>query len=164
MTAPNSNGTTRRSFYSLLINLLGAVITGIVALPAAAYLLLKPKGSSGDQMIEIADVNSLEPGRPKEVVYFRTRVDGWKTTKEKTTAWVVKSEAGEVVAFDPACTHLACAYHWEEGQKSFLCPCHTSIFGVDGKVVSGPAPRALDRYVTKIEGGKLLIGTDLQKA
>jgi len=76
----------------------------------------------------------------------------------------VKNSAGEVIAFDPICTHLGCAYHWEDDQKEFLCPCHTSSFGIDGKVLGGPAPRPLDRYVTKIEGGKLLISPDLQKA
>jgi Rieske Fe-S protein len=29
---------------------------------------------------------------------------------------------------------------------------------MDGKVLSGPAPRPLDRYATKIENGKLLLG------
>jgi menaquinol-cytochrome c reductase iron-sulfur subunit len=155
---------TRRSFYSLLINLLGGLIAAVIAIPAAAYLLLKPKSSGSDEMLEIADLATLEVGRPKEVVYFRTRVDGWKSIKEKTTAWLVKDSAGTVVAFDPICTHLGCAYHWEDAQKKFLCPCHTSVFGLDGKVVSGPAPRPLDRFVTKIEGGKILISPDIQKA
>jgi len=157
--------TTRRSFYSVLINLLGGIIAAIIVIPAAAYLLIKPKSSNGDAMLEIADVNSLEVGKPREVVYVHTRVDGWKASKEKTSVWIVKNDAGEVVAFNPVCTHLGCAYHWEDAQKQFLCPCHTSVFGLDGKVVSGPAPRPLDRYVTKIEGGKLLINPDsIQKA
>jgi Rieske Fe-S protein len=29
---------------------------------------------------------------------------------------------------------------------------------MDGKVLSGPAPRPLDQYLTKIEAGKLEIG------
>lgn len=164
MPVDNSGTTTRRGFYAVLINLFGGLIAAMIAIPAAAYLMIKPKSSGGDDMIEIADVASLDVGQPKEVVYFRKRVDGWKVTKEKTTAWVVKNAGGDVVAFDPACTHLACAYHWESTQKEFLCPCHTSVFSVDGKVVSGPAPRPLDRYVSKIEGGKLLISPDIQKA
>jgi menaquinol-cytochrome c reductase iron-sulfur subunit len=32
------------------------------------------------------------------------------------------------------------------------------VFSVDGKVQEGPAPRPLDRYQTKIEGTKLLLG------
>ena len=35
--------TSRRSFYSAFIYGLGAVISAGLALPAAAYLLLKPK-------------------------------------------------------------------------------------------------------------------------
>src|SRR5579871_6899671 len=152
MSSENPGTTTRRSFYTVLINVLGGVIAALIALPAAAYLMIKPKGSGAGEMLEIGDLSALEVGKPKEIVYFRTRIDGWKSTKEKTTAWLVKDSAGEVVAFDPICTHLGCAYHWEDAQKEFLCPCHTSVFGLDGKVVSGPAPRPLDRLVTKIEG------------
>ena len=49
-------------------------------------------------------------------------------------------------------------YHWEDGKNEFLCPCHNSLFAIDGKVISGPAPRPLDRYETKVEGNKLLVG------
>jgi menaquinol-cytochrome c reductase iron-sulfur subunit len=164
MSSEISRTTTRRSFYSVLINLLGGAATAVIAVPAAAYLLLKPKSSVAGDMVEVADVNALEPGKPREVVYSRTRVDGWKVTKEKTTVWLVKDSSGEVTAFDPVCTHLGCAYHWEDSQKEFFCPCHNSIFGLDGKVVSGPAPRPLDRYVSRVEGGKLLISPDIQKA
>jgi menaquinol-cytochrome c reductase iron-sulfur subunit len=164
MPSENSGTTSRRGFYSVLINLFGGLIAAIIAIPAGAYLMLKPKSSGAEEMLEIADVAALEVGRPREVVYFRTRVDGWKSSREKTTAWVVKNASGEVIAFNPQCTHLACVYHWESAQKEFLCPCHASVFGIDGNVVSGPAPRPLDRYVSKIEGGKLLISPDIQKA
>jgi menaquinol-cytochrome c reductase iron-sulfur subunit len=164
MTPQNSPRTTRRSFYSVLINLFGGLIAAIVAIPAAAYLLLKPKDSGGGTLVEIADVDRLEVGKPEEVVYFRTRVDGWKVTKEKTTAWVVKESPQSVVAFSPQCTHLGCVYHWDDSQMFFTCPCHASAFGVDGKVLAGPAPRSLDRYVSKVDNGKLLIGSDIQKA
>ena len=56
-------------------------------------------------------------------------MDGWKVLSEKSTAWVVKQADNSVVAFGPQCTHLGCAYHWEEGKNEFLCPCHTSLFG-----------------------------------
>ena len=65
---------------------------------------------------------------------------------------------GQVVAFAPQCTHLGCAYHWDDPKKQFLCPCHTSVFSIDGAVVSGPAPRPLDRFESKVEKNKLLLG------
>ena len=33
-----------------------------------------------------------------------------------------------------------------------------SEFSIDGKVLAGPAPRPLDRYLTKIENNRLQIG------
>jgi menaquinol-cytochrome c reductase iron-sulfur subunit len=92
------------------------------------------------------------------MTFRRNRVDGWKILSEKSTAWVVRQADNSVVAFGPQCTHLGCAYHWEDNKDQFLCPCHSSVFGVDGKVVSGPAPRPLDRYDVKVQGSKLLLG------
>jgi menaquinol-cytochrome c reductase iron-sulfur subunit len=75
---------------------------------------------------------------------------------------VIKKAQGEIVAFTPQCTHLGCAYSYDDKNKEFLCPCHTSTFALDGKVLTGPAPRALDRYEVKLAGNKLLLG-DVRK-
>jgi menaquinol-cytochrome c reductase iron-sulfur subunit len=150
--------TTRRSFYITAIYGLWGVIATALALPAAIYLLLPPKLRKDPEWSEIGDVSKLQVRVPVEMVFRQNRVDGWKITSEKTTAWVVKLSDAQVVAYGPQCTHLGCAYHWDDGKDKFLCPCHTSVFAVDGRVVSGPAPRPLDRYDSKVESGKLLIG------
>jgi menaquinol-cytochrome c reductase iron-sulfur subunit len=129
-----------------------------LGLPAIAYLFLPPKAKQENNWVEIGDITKLPANDPVELTFRRTRVDGWKITSEKSTTWVVKHSDNQVVAFGPACTHLGCAYHWEEGKNEFLCPCHASLFAVDGKVVSGPAPRPLDRFETRIEGTRLLVG------
>jgi menaquinol-cytochrome c reductase iron-sulfur subunit len=156
--------TSRRSFYSAFIYGLGAVIGAGLALPAAVYLLIKPKSQKAAQWVDAADVNTLQVGKPEEVVFRRSRVDGWRVLNEKATAWVVRLDEQNVVAYSPQCTHLGCAYHWDEQAKNFLCPCHTSVFSLDGKVIAGPAPRPLDRYVTRVDSGKLLISPTIEKA
>jgi menaquinol-cytochrome c reductase iron-sulfur subunit len=108
--------------------------------------------------VDAGDVSRLALRTPEEIVFRHNRVDGWKVSSEKTTAWVVRLSEKDVVAFAPQCTHLGCAYHWDARNGNFLCPCHTSAFSVEGKVLTGPAPRPLDRYQSKIEGGKLFIG------
>lgn len=149
---------TRRSFYIGAIYGLWATIAAALSLPALVYLFLPPKMRIAEEWVEVADLAKLRANVPSEVMFRRNRVDGWKVQSEKSTAWVVKQADNSVVAFGPQCTHLGCAYHWEERKNEFLCPCHSSLFGVDGKVVSGPAPRPLDRYDTKVQGGKLLLG------
>ena len=129
-----------------------------LAVPAALYLLLPPKLRRKDDWVEVTAVADLKPDVPTEIVYRQKRTDGWKTLNEKRTAWVIKGQNSKITAFGPQCTHLGCAYHWEVDKSQFLCPCHTSIFGLDGKVITGPAPRPLDRFETKIANGKLMLG------
>ena len=149
---------TRRRFYLTFIYGLWVAISAALAAPALLYLFLPPKTRAESDWVEAGDIASLPPKTPVEWVFRKNRVDGWKVSSEKQTAWVVKLSDQQIVAFGPQCTHLGCAYHWEERSSEFLCPCHSSIFSMDGKVMSGPAPRPLDRYATKIENGKLLLG------
>ena len=149
---------TRRKFYIGAIYGLWSLIATALSIPAAIYLLIPPRLRKMPEWIEAGDVTNLEPGAPVEMVFRQNRADGWKIESEKTTAWVVKLSGGQVVAYGPQCTHLGCAYHWDEARHDFLCPCHTSIFNIDGTVISGPAPRPLDRYAVKVENGRLLLG------
>jgi menaquinol-cytochrome c reductase iron-sulfur subunit len=131
---------------------LAMAITGLI------YLLFPPAPRREDEWVEAADLASLPQGVPEEVLFPRSRVDGWRVTVEKAKAWMVRKPDGQVVAFAPQCTHLGCAYHWDAKAGNFLCPCHSSRFSIDGSVVAGPAPRPLDRYAVKIEGGKVSLG------
>ena len=56
------------------------------------------------------------------------------------------------------CTHLGCTVSWDEMSGRFLCPCHGSIFGQDGNVLDGPAPRPLEWVKVALTGdGKILV-------
>jgi menaquinol-cytochrome c reductase iron-sulfur subunit len=150
--------SNRRRFSLSILYGLWAVIGSALGLPAAVYLMTPPKSRRGPDWIDAGDISRLPLNNPEEVVFRRNRVDGWKVTSEKNTAWVVRKSAEEVIAYAPQCTHLGCAYHWVERTKEFLCPCHTSTFDIDGKVLLGPAPRPLDRYEIRMKGSRLLLG------
>jgi menaquinol-cytochrome c reductase iron-sulfur subunit len=153
-----TDNSDRRTFFLTFIYGLWAAIGAALSIPAAVYLLLPPKLRKEQEWAEAGDVAKMTPNSPVEMVFRRNRIDGWRLLSEKSTAWAVKLDSGEVVAFAPQCTHLGCAYHWDDPKKQFLCPCHTSVFSIDGKVVSGPAPRPLDRFEAKVEKNKLLLG------
>jgi quinol---cytochrome c reductase iron-sulfur subunit, bacillus type len=155
---------SRRRFYAAIIYGLGFVISAALAIPAGLYILVPPRLRRKREWVDAGDISKLEPDAPAEMIFDQIRTDGWTSSIQKKTAWVVKIPGQGVVAFGPQCTHLGCAYHWEEGRKQFLCPCHTSVFAIDGKVVSGPAPRPLDRYETKVEKNRLLLGNLTESA
>jgi menaquinol-cytochrome c reductase iron-sulfur subunit len=149
---------TRRRFYTTVICALWSLITAGFGIPALLYLALPAGGRKQDDWVDAADASLIREGHAEEVVFRRNRTDGWRRFSEKTSAWVTRIEGGKVAAFAPQCTHLGCAYHWDEKNRNFLCPCHTSTFALDGRVLDGPAPRPLDRYESRVENGRLLLG------
>ena len=161
--SPGIQGTTRRAFHLRVMYAIWGVISAALGAPALAYLFFAPKVRRDRLWIEVGDIARLTPNQPVEMAFRRSRVDGWEEVSVKLTAWVVKTPAGGVTAFGPHCTHLGCAHHWDEAKNQFVCPCHNSLFSIEGKVLDGPAPRPLDRYETKMDGDKLLLG-DLRRS
>ena len=159
MTTEQSAKPTRRHFYyQTFIYGLSSIMAAMVSIPAFVYLFFPPRAKKTAQWVDAADLSQIEINSPQEVSFRINKVDGWKVSSEKATAWVVKTADNQAVAFSPSCTHLGCAYHWEASSKTFVCPCHTSAFAIDGRVLAGPAPRPLDRYEVKISGNELQIG------
>ncbi len=99
-----------------------------------------------------ADVDpaTLAAGQPVPVRFAGT-VSG---TAVAGSAWLEKNEAGDLVAFDPRCTHAGCAYEWTDEDR-FACLCHEAFFAPDGTVISGPPPRPLDRFGVREADGKV---------
>lgn len=56
-------------------------------------------------------------------------------------------------ALSSRCTHQGCiVYALDAGSNQMNCPCHGSVFAIDGKRVSGPAPSALTKYSVDFVG------------
>jgi menaquinol-cytochrome c reductase iron-sulfur subunit len=102
-------------------------------------------------------ISKVEIGQP---TLFKTNIErqtGWISAQEEISAFVLTEDGQNYVAMSNVCTHLGCRVRWIADQEQFFCPCHNGVFGKDGVVISGPPPRALDRFETKIEDGVLFI-------
>ncbi len=84
-------------------------------------------------------------------------MNGWERTVNSLTVFVTRFTDNEVQVLSSRCTHLSCRVNWDDETHTYDCPCHDASFGPKGEVLSGPPPRPLDAYPTKIEDGILFM-------
>ena len=72
---------------------------------------------------------------------------------------IVAHDEKGLYAVSLVCTHLGCIVN--PSSDGFLCPCHGSRFDRTGRVVAGPAPRALEWVeIARAQDGSLVAYAD----
>jgi Rieske Fe-S protein len=68
---------------------------------------------------------------------------------------LIRSSDDNVHAFSAVCTHQGCTVA-SVSNNVITCPCHASRFSAEtGKVISGPAPRALPAIDVQVRNGEV---------
>lgn len=55
------------------------------------------------------------------------------------------------------CTHQGCTVGFDSNTNTLPCPCHGSLYDINGNVLNGPAPAPLAKYNATIDGSDLVI-------
>lgn len=58
-------------------------------------------------------------------------------------AGAYRDTEGKLHLVDTTCTHMGCEVKWNDGDRSWDCPCHGSRFNFKGEVLEGPALQSL---------------------
>ena len=150
---------TRRDFIKGTAAGVSALIGAVIAIPSIVYLLSPALNEQKDtDAIDLGPLEKYPVGNtPTRFEFTRTKVNGWERTATNYGLYVVRRNESEVRVFSDICTHLGCRVSWYADQNHYISPCHNGHFDLLGDVVSGPPPRPLDEFVTKIENGNLFV-------
>jgi Rieske Fe-S protein len=156
--AAEPDGITRRKLLARSVGVMSAAITAGIGVPAVFYVA----GPSGEQQetqewIRLGSASSVEPGEPTLMKATIERRSGYLTNVEELSVFVTTDNGVDFVALSNVCTHLGCRVRWVQDQDGFFCPCHNAVFNPDGSVGTGPPPRPLDQFETKVEDGQIYI-------
>jgi menaquinol-cytochrome c reductase iron-sulfur subunit len=148
---------SRRGFVGWAFGV-GATFVGlVVGIPMVGSVLGSlPKAKPGD-FVAVTEVAALTIDEPTGLSFVEETQDAYNYELLPHSVWAVKRSDTDVLVLSPVCTHLGCQVYWSKPANQYLCPCHGSVFGNDGAVVHGPAPRALDSLPTKIDKGVLYV-------
>ena len=158
---------TRRRLMEGGAQLAGGVAVAMIALPGLGFALgplfedttptrwqdVGPEDDFNDQTY-VPKVISIVPqvgDAGKTTIYVRT----FNPKRDK----VVEGEDTQpYVAISTRCAHLGCPVRYIQASGKFVCPCHGGVYGFQGQVEGGPPVRPLDRFYTRVEGGRVQVG------
>lgn len=133
----------RRGFLNLTWKVLAAGLVVEAGWTSYDVLVPRPAGGFGGTVEA-----GTESGFPEGLVRYFASGRFYVTRVE-----------GNLLALYQKCPHLGCRVPFCESSGRFECPCHGSIFNLKGEYVAGPAPRGMDTFPVRVEGGDVLVDT-----
>jgi cytochrome b6-f complex iron-sulfur subunit len=134
----------RRTFLGICLAGLCALTSVSIAWPLFRYLSPRSnRETAGKVVIPVKDVVE---GDAKFFEYAGS------------SAVLVRTRDGSLVALSAVCTHLGCIVQWQKDKQDFICPCHAGHYSSDGVVTSGPPPKPLTKIAFSVADGNITIG------
>ncbi len=155
--------TERRGFLKLATGILASLVSITVGIPVIGVLIGPAFRSKKPSWAKVGDLNMLPVGEPTRLTFAVKTTFAYITETVLHDVWVIKQPSSEVTVFSPICPHLGCEYNWDPQTGHFECPCHGSVYAMDGKVLGGPAPRPLDTLPMKVQSGELYVEWEMFK-
>ena len=135
---------SRRTFLDWLLGAgLVAWVVGLVA-PMISYVW--PAQSRGPS------VQTVSAGKVSDFAEWQSKI----IAVGGHPVIVVRTPQG-FRAFSAICTHLGCIVGWDASRKQIACPCHAGFFDLNGKVVSGPPPKALPEHGVAVVNNEVMV-------
>jgi menaquinol-cytochrome c reductase iron-sulfur subunit len=161
---------------------LGAVIGGIVTLPAVGFALLPAFVKQGAHEVDLGPLDGFPENKFVVATFMRNPAQGEIT---RQTAFIrnngLLKGKPSFTCISNRCAHLGCPVQaggplFEEQKKTektangevtlipalpaagFICPCHGGAYDQEGNRTAGPPVRGLDRYEFLIRNGRLVLG------
>ena len=158
MEEMSSHHISRRDFIKTMIFAIGGTIGTIIGLPAIGFMISPAlRKLEVEEWIPLGELEKIPIGIPTFFSFNRKQVNGWENTTISYGVFAVRKDETNIIVLSNICTHLGCHVRWHPDIEHYVSPCHDGHFDILGKNISGPPPRPLDEFKTRIEEGVLSV-------
>jgi quinol---cytochrome c reductase iron-sulfur subunit, bacillus type len=170
----------RSAFLEMSTLGVGALIGGIVTLPALGFMIAPAFVDQGYEEVDLGPLSNFPEAQYVIATFYSAPDEG---SVGRRTAFIrnngMKDDVPSFTIISNRCAHLGCPTQpsglpgkAQEVKTSarpvtvtpvasvsgFQCPCHGGAYDAEGNRTAGPPVRALDRYEFLIKDGKLVLG------
>ncbi|HEV3034022.1 MAG TPA: Rieske (2Fe-2S) protein [Solirubrobacteraceae bacterium] len=156
---------TRRRFMTGTAHGAGAVAAASFALPALGFALgpIFKRNTEHWEVVGTIDQFNEDNYVPVVITLVPAIGEAGKSTayirkKNPTIDTDIYDRDTSYIAISDRCAHLGCPVRWVDASERFICPCHGGVYDLLGRRVSGPPPRPLDRFYTRVNGENVELG------
>ena len=155
---------TRRRAFEVGAQGVGGIAVAAFALPSLGFALGPLfEDQLPDKYQDVGPEDDFNPETyvPKVISLVPETGEAGKATiyvRKTDPARDQKNADQPYVAISTRCAHLGCPVRYVNASRRFICPCHGGVYGFQGEVTGGPPVRPLDRFYTKVERGRVLVG------
>jgi len=151
-------GGERREFLKQACTACLGGALGLVPALAGVAVYLDPlrRQADGGLLVRVTSLESLPAdGTPVLFPIIATRTDAWnKAIAPVGAVYVRRAKADQVQVFNVTCPHAGCAVEYQAEKSAYFCPCHNSLFSLEGKrSADSPSARDLDSLKHEIRTG-----------
>jgi Rieske Fe-S protein len=129
-------------------------LISVAPVAAGVYVLADPlTKSDGAPLVRLAPLSAVSADQPQPFRAIADLADAWNRFPQQVIGAVYLRirDDGTVQALSSTCPHLGCYVAYNDEERQFQCPCHTSKFEVDGeRVLPCVSPRAMDELEVEI--------------
>lgn len=144
-----ADNVDRREFLQVTAGLVTVgTLSGLVAPAAVLAQDTKQKGEKECWVATLGKVKDLNEKKPVLVKAEFKDGEGRVVDDEKVyVRWeYISKNKGRWIVLSSICQHLKCMVKYADDDGVFRCPCHGSVYELDGAVTKGPSKKDLPDY------------------
>src|SRR5215467_4196711 len=140
-----SSSVPRRRFVEVLLGSGFLATAAAFIYPVLRYLVPPKTSDLGSDAVVAGRVGDLKPNSGK-IFRFGNR-----------PGLLIRTANGEYRAMSATCTHLSCTVQYRDDLQRVWCACHNGQYDLTGKNISGPPPRPLELFETRVRGDEIFV-------